>query len=46
MRKRRPAPGAYGPDYHGPRPKNIPMTNQDVPENGEEPSGSLDPAEE
>ncbi len=31
MRKRRPAPGAYGPDYHGPRPKNIPMTNQDVP---------------
>ncbi|MEL4505816.1 HAD-IA family hydrolase [Luteococcus sp. H138] len=34
MRKRRPAPGAYGPDYHGPRPKNIPMTNQDVPDNG------------
>ena len=31
MRKRRPAPGAYGPDYHGPRPANIPMTNQDVP---------------
>lgn len=24
MRKRRPAPGAYGPDYHGPRPANIP----------------------
>lgn len=24
MRKRRPAPGAYGPDYFGPRPKNIP----------------------
>ena len=23
MRKRRPAPGAYGPDYHGPRPRNI-----------------------
>ncbi|WP_257478618.1 HAD-IA family hydrolase [Acidipropionibacterium jensenii] len=23
MRKRRPAPGAYGPDYHGPRPLNI-----------------------
>ncbi|GAA1393281.1 HAD-IA family hydrolase [Luteococcus peritonei] len=32
MRKRRPAPGAYGPDYHGPRPANIPMSNQDVPE--------------
>lgn len=24
MRKRRPAPGAYGPDYQGPRPSNIP----------------------
>lgn len=24
MRKRRPAPGAYGPDYNGPRPANIP----------------------
>lgn len=24
MRKRRPAPGAYGPDYTGPRPSNIP----------------------
>ena len=24
MRKRRPAPGAYGPDYQGPRPANIP----------------------
>lgn len=24
MRKRRPAPGAYGPDYVGPRPRNIP----------------------
>ena len=23
MRKRRPAPGAYGLDYHGPRPRNI-----------------------
>lgn len=23
MRRRRPAPGAYGPDYHGPLPKNI-----------------------
>lgn len=32
MRKRRPAPGAYGPDYTGPRPKNVPMSNQDVPE--------------
>lgn len=25
MRKRRPAPGAYGPDYQGPRPANIPV---------------------
>lgn len=24
MRKRRPAPGAYGPDYVGPRPRNVP----------------------
>lgn len=23
MRKRRPAPGAYGPDYHGPRPPGV-----------------------
>ncbi len=23
-RKRRPAPGAYGPDYHGPRPASVP----------------------
>lgn len=30
MRKRRPAPGAYGPDYTGPRPTNVPMENQDV----------------
>ena len=28
MRKRRPAPGAYGPDYTGPRPTNVPMDNQ------------------
>ena len=24
IRKRRPAPGAYGPDYHGPRPIHLP----------------------
>ena len=24
IRKRRPAPGAYGPDYHGPRPSHLP----------------------
>lgn len=30
MRKRRPAPGAYGPDYTGPRPANVPMENQKV----------------
>lgn len=26
MRKRRPAPGAYGPDYTGPRPLNVPQS--------------------
>lgn len=36
MRKRRPAPGAYGKDYHGPRPKNVPMSNQDVPQAADE----------
>ena len=24
MKKRRPAPGAYGPDYVGPRPPGVP----------------------
>ena len=24
MKKRRPAPGAYGPDYAGPRPAGLP----------------------
>jgi tRNA (adenine57-N1/adenine58-N1)-methyltransferase len=24
MKKRRPAPGAYGPDYQGPRPPGVP----------------------
>lgn len=28
MRRRRPAPGAYGPDYNGPRPVGVPMTEQ------------------
>lgn len=28
MRKRRPAPGAYGPDYSGPRPANLPQVEQ------------------
>ena len=27
IRKRRPAPGAYGPDYQGPRPLNMPESN-------------------
>ena len=31
MRKRRPAPGAYGPDYAGPVPANLPMENQNRP---------------
>lgn len=25
LRRRRPAPGAYGPDYHGPRPEAVPV---------------------
>lgn len=29
MRKRRPAAGAYGPDYNGPRPANIPGVSPD-----------------
>lgn len=32
MRKRRPAPGAYGPDYHGPRPANIQGVSRTQPE--------------
>nr|WP_328701780.1 tRNA (adenine-N1)-methyltransferase [Aestuariimicrobium ganziense] len=28
MRKRRPAPGAYGPDYTGPRPANVSAEHQ------------------
>ncbi len=31
LRKRRPAPGAYGPDYTGPRPANIPVEFQNRP---------------
>ncbi len=31
LRKRRPAPGAYGPDYTGPRPANIPVEFQNKP---------------
>lgn len=31
MRKRRPAPGAYGPDYTGPRPANISAEYQAKP---------------
>ncbi len=29
---RRPAPGAYGPDYHGPRPADLPPTAEPTPE--------------
>ena len=25
LKKRRPAPGAYGPDYAGPRPPGVPI---------------------
>lgn len=28
MRKRRPAPGAYGPDYHGPRPLHAELSHE------------------
>ena len=42
MRKRRPAPGAYGPDYHGPRPANI----QGVPRTRPEPEPESDQAAE
>ncbi|MDQ3592172.1 MAG: tRNA (adenine-N1)-methyltransferase [Actinomycetota bacterium] len=31
MRKRRPAPGAYGPDYSGPRPANLPPEATEPP---------------
>ena len=31
MKKRRPAPGAYGPDYTGPRPAGVPV---DLPDYG------------
>lgn len=34
MRKRRPAPGAYGPDYVGPRPRNIPEKLGGAPSSG------------
>lgn len=34
MRKRRPSPGAYGPDYHGPRPANIPVELGGAPAEG------------
>lgn len=34
-RKRRPAPGAYGPDYHGPRPPGVEMPPEDdIPPEG------------
>jgi len=29
LKKRRPAPGAYGPDYDGPRPPGVPVDDQD-----------------
>ncbi len=29
MKKRRPAPGAYGPDYTGPRPADVPVQAED-----------------
>jgi tRNA (adenine57-N1/adenine58-N1)-methyltransferase len=30
LRRRRPAPGAYGPDYHGPRPAWVPVEDPDA----------------
>lgn len=32
LRRRRPSPGAYGPDYHGPRPSWVPQAVDDVEE--------------
>lgn len=34
MKKRRPAPGAYGPDYSGPRPDGLPPQMLEEPFNG------------
>ncbi|QCX27546.1 tRNA (adenine-N1)-methyltransferase [Nocardioides jishulii] len=34
MKKRRPAPGAYGPDYSGPRPDDLPPQMLEEPFNG------------
>lgn len=44
MRKRRPAPGAYGPDYTGPRPRNVPEKLGGAPAADAEPHQT--PAEE
>ena len=38
MRKRRPAPGAYGPDYTGPRPDDLPAAATE-PATEQEPGG-------
>nr|WP_296138803.1 tRNA (adenine-N1)-methyltransferase [uncultured Tessaracoccus sp.] len=38
MRKRRPAPGAYGPDYTGPRPRSLAQEQGGVPSGGGAPS--------
>jgi len=32
LKKRRPAPGAYGPDYLGPRPADVPAPEPSTPE--------------
>ena len=34
VKKRRPAPGAYGSDYHGPRPAGLPPTTAERPDEG------------
>jgi tRNA (adenine57-N1/adenine58-N1)-methyltransferase len=34
LKRRRPAPGAYGPDYTGPRPPDVPTPEPDEPREG------------
>ncbi len=40
LKKRRPAPGAYGPDYTGPRPADVPTPVADVPAPSDAPAGT------
>jgi len=42
LRRRRPAPGAYGPDYTGPRPADLPPPQPEQPLDGGPLDGPLD----